>query len=187
MKQSAEELVRRATAAFNAGRREDARRFCEQGLKREPGEPTLSHLFAAMLLADGAIAPARAQIEISLKRRPNHAAARLLAARIARAEKDFDAALRHLDAAIALAPQRDTFVEQARTLDQAGYRAQAREAWQAIQKVIPDHQEAAARLGRLAFEDGDLATAAALLARATEKDAPASVWFDLGVVHQDQR
>jgi Flp pilus assembly protein TadD len=54
-------------------------------------------------------------------------------------------------------------------------------------KVIPDYQEAAARLGRLSFEDGDLAGAAALLARATASEAPASVWFDLGLVRQDQR
>jgi tetratricopeptide (TPR) repeat protein len=187
MNNSAEDIIRRATAAFNAGRREDAQKLCEQGLKREPGEPMLSHLFAAVLFADGAIAPARAQIEISLKSRPDHAAARLLAARIARADKDFDAALAHLDAAIALAPQRETFVEKARTLDQGGLKGRAREAWQAIQKVIPDHPEAAARLGRLAFEDGDLATAASQLAQATEKDAPASVWFDLGLVSQDQR
>src|SRR6516225_6406591 len=48
----------------------------------------------------------------------------------------------------------------------------------------PTHQEAAARLGRMAFDDGDLTTAASLLERAT---APASVWLDLGVARQDLR
>jgi tetratricopeptide (TPR) repeat protein len=187
MTDRAEDIVRRAAAAFNAGRRDEAKNLCERGLRQMPGEPMLCHLCAAVLFANGEIAPARAQIELSLKSRPNNAAARLLAARIARTEKDFDAALAHLDAAIALAPQRDAFVEKARTLDQAGLKTQAREAWQAIQKVVPDHQEAAARLGRLAFEDGDLATAATLLARATADEAPASVWFDLGLVRQDLR
>ena len=80
-----------------------------------------------------------------------------------------------------------SFVEKARTLDQAGLRAEAREAWRAILKVIPQHQEAASRLGRLAFEDRDYATAASLLEQATAGEAPASAWFDLGLVRQDLR
>jgi tetratricopeptide (TPR) repeat protein len=187
MTDRAEDIVRRATAAFNAGRRDEARQLCERGLTRVPNEPMLEHLLAAVLFANGEIAPARARIETSLKSRPDHIAARLLAARIARTDKDFDAALAHLDAAIALAPQRGTFVEKARTLDQAGLKRQAREAWQAILKVIPQHQEAASRLGRLAFEDRDYATAASLLEQATAGEAPASVWFDLGLVRQDLR
>jgi tetratricopeptide (TPR) repeat protein len=187
MTDRAEDIVRRAAAAFNAGRRGEAQQLCERGLTRVPNEPMLEHLLAAVLFANGEIAAARTHIETSLKSRPDHAAARLLAARIARTDKDFGAALAHLDAAIALAPQRDAFIEKARTLDQAGLTTQAREAWQAIQKVIPDYQEAAARLGRLSFDDGDLATAASQLARATARDAPASVWFDLGLVRQDQR
>jgi len=181
----AEDIVRRAAAAFNAGRADEARRLCEQGLSRTPGEPMLSHLLAAVLFAAHDVAAARTHIAASLARRPDNAAAQLLAARIARASKDYDAALAHLDRAIALAPQREAFLEKARTLDQAGQRAPAREAWQAILKVIPDHQEAAARLGRFSWEDGDLTAAAAHLIRAATGDAPATVWFDLGLVRQD--
>jgi tetratricopeptide (TPR) repeat protein len=181
----AEDIVRRAAAAFNAGRADDARRLCEQGLSRTPGEPMLSHLLAAVLFAAYDVAAARGHIAASLARRPDNAAAQLLAARIARASKDFDAALTHLDRAIALSPQRELFLEKARTLDQAGHRAQALAAWQAILKVIPDNQEAAARLGRLSWEDGELAAAASYLARATAGEAPAPVWFDLGLVRQD--
>ena len=47
--------------------------------------------------------------------------------------------------------------------------------------------EAAARLGRLAWEDADYAAAAILLERATANEAPAPVWFDLGLVGQDLR
>lgn len=187
MKDRAEDIVRSAAAAFNAGQAGEARRLCEQGLARAPREPMLSHLLAAMLFAQQDIATARFHIENSLSLRPDNAPARLLAGRIARAADDFAAALAHFDRAIALNPQREAFVEQARTLDQAGLRGPAREAWAAILKVIPDHQEAASRLGRLAFEDGDLAAAAAYLDRATAADAPASVWFDLGVVRQDLR
>jgi tetratricopeptide (TPR) repeat protein len=187
MTDTAESLVRRATAAFNAGRRDEARRLCEQGLARDPGEPMLSHLLAAVLFSTNDIKAARGHIETSLARRPDNAAAHLLAARVARAEQDFDAALSHLDRGIAVAPQRDAFVEKARTLDQAGLKAQAREAWQAILKVIPQHQEAASRLGRLAWENGDHATAASLLEQATAGEAPASAWFDLGLVRQDLR
>ena len=187
MKETAEDIVRRATAAFNAGRADEARKFCEQGLSRQPGEPLLSHFLAAVLFAQKDAASARGHIETSLAKRPDNAAAQMLAGRIARSAGDFESALSHIDRAIALAPQRDAFVEKARTLDQAGLRAQAREAWAAILNVIPRHQEAATRLGRLAFEDGDLAAAASYLERATTGDAPASVWFDLGLVRQDLR
>jgi tetratricopeptide (TPR) repeat protein len=186
-KPTAEDIVRRATAAFNSGQREEARRLCEEGLSGEPGEPMLNHLLAAVLFSQGEIQPARAHVETSLVNRPGNAAAHLLAARIARAAKDFDTALKHLDRAIAIAPQREVFIEKARTLDQAGLRPQAREAWRAILDVVPQNTEAAARLGRLAWEDGDHAIAASLLERAVSGDAPASVWFDLGLARQDLR
>ncbi|WP_369725917.1 tetratricopeptide repeat protein [Bradyrhizobium sp. LLZ17] len=182
-----ETLVRRATEAFNSGKPDEAQRLCEQGLAREPGDPVLHHLLAAVLFSRNAIAPAHAHIDVSLAKRPGNAAARLLAARIARSEGNFDVALAHIDSAIATSPQREMFVEKARTLDQAGLRAQARESWRAILKVIPGHQEAAARLGRLTWEDGDPATAANLLEQAVATGAPASVWFDLGVARQDLR
>ena len=137
-KPTAEEIVRRATAAFNSGR-------------------------------------------------PDGAAAHLLAARIARVAKDFDGALSHLDRAIAIAPQREVFLEKARALDLAGLKPQAREAWRAILEVVPGNIEAAARLGRLAWEDGEHASAVTLLERAVRGEAPASVWFDFGLVRQDQR
>jgi tetratricopeptide (TPR) repeat protein len=189
---SAEDIVRRATAAFNAGKPDEARALCEEGLRRAPDQPMLHHVLAAVLFAKGDVASARVHIEASLAKQPGNAAARMLAARIARTAKDFGAALSHLDLSIATAPQREAFLEKARTLDQASalqkeLRPQAREAWRAILKAIPQAQEAAARLGRLAWEDGDHTEAATLLERAVAGDAPASVWFDLGVVRQDLR
>jgi tetratricopeptide (TPR) repeat protein len=182
-----EDIVRRATAAFNAGRRGEARKLCEEGLISTPGEPMMSHLLAAVLFASGENEPARGYVEASLVKRPDHAAARLLAARLARVVGDFDCALSHLDRAIAIAPQREAFIEKARTLDQAGLRPQARQAWNAIMEVVPDNVEAAARLGRLAWEDGEAALALRFLERATQAEVPASVWFDLGLVRQDLR
>ena len=182
---SAEDVVRRATAAYNSGQPDAARQLCEDGLKRQPGDPMLSHLLAAVLFSKGEIQSAHTHVETSLTNRPDNAAAHLLAARIARAAKDFDGALTHLDRVIAMAPQRDAFLEKARTLEQAGLRPQAREAWRAILDAVPQNVEAAARLGRLAWEDGDHGGAAALLERAASSDAPASVWFDLGLVRQD--
>jgi tetratricopeptide (TPR) repeat protein len=184
-KSTAEDVVRRAAAAFNSGQREQARHLCEEGLNRRPGDPMLHHLLAAVLFSNGEMQSARSHVETSLAMRPENAAAQLLAARIARAAKDFDSALLHLDRVIATAPQREAFLEKARTLDQAGLRPQAREAWRAILDAVPQNTEAAARLGRLAWEDGDHAKAAALLERAAAADAPASVWFDLGLVRQD--
>jgi tetratricopeptide (TPR) repeat protein len=184
---TAEGIVRQATAAFNAGRRDDARRLCEQGLAREPGEAMLSHLLAAVLFAAGEFQPARAHIDASLVSRPDSAPAQLLAGRIARGLGDFDNALIHLDRALALAPQREALFEKARTFDAAGLKPQAREAWGAILKALPQNQEAAARLGRLAWEAHENASALSLLERAAIGEAPASVWFDLGVVRQDLR
>jgi tetratricopeptide (TPR) repeat protein len=184
---TAEDIVRCATAAFNSGKPDEARKLCEQGLSRQPGDPMLNHLLAAVRFSQGEIQSARAHVETSLAKRPGNAAAHLLAARIARAARDFDGALTHLDRVIAIAPQREVFLEKARTLDQAGLRLQAREAWRAILEVVPQNQEAAARLGRLAWEDGDHTIAASFLERAVKSDAPASVWFDLGLVRQDLR
>jgi tetratricopeptide (TPR) repeat protein len=186
-KHSPEDIVHRATAAFNAGRRDEARQLCEHGLSHQPGDPMLGHLLAAVLFSQGEIQAARAHIETSLAKRPGNAPAHLLASRIARAEKDFEAALAHLDRLIALKPQREAFVEKARTLDQAGLRVQAQQAWRAILEVVPDNIEAAARLGRMAWEDGDPALAVPLLERAARGEAPASVWFDFGVARQDLR
>ena len=182
-----EDIVRRATTAFNAGRRDEARQLCEDGLIGSPDEPMLSHLLAAVLFASGETEAAQGHIETSLIKRPDNAAARLLAARLARTAGDFDGALSHLDRAIAIAPQREAFVEKARTHEQAGLRRQARQAWKAILDVVPDHLEAAARSGRLAWEDGEIALAEKFLERAAQTEVPASVWFDLGLVRQDLR
>ena len=189
---TAEEIVRRATAAFNAGQPDTARVLCEQGLTRRPGDAMLHHLLAAVLFSLGEIETAGSHVKTSLAKRPDNAAAQLLAARVARAAGDFGDALSHLDRVIAIAPQREAFLEKARTLDQAAHhhadlRPRAREAWRAILEVIPGHPEAAARLGRLAFEDGDPSLAASLLERAVTAEVPASVWFDLGLVRQDLR
>src|SRR5258707_10903395 len=111
MQEAAEHIARRATTAFNAGRREEARQLCEQGLARQPGEPMLGHLLAAVLFAQNEIELARAHLGTSLAKRPDSAAAQLLAARIARAAGDIAGALSHLDRAIAIAPQREVFLE----------------------------------------------------------------------------
>jgi tetratricopeptide (TPR) repeat protein len=187
MTKAAEDTVRQATAAFNAGRRDEARRLCEQGLAHAPGDAMLNHLLAAVLFSAGALQPAHLHIETSLANRPDSAPALLLAARIARALGDFDAALTHLDRVLVLSPQRETLFEKARTLEAAGLKPQAREAWRAILEAMPQDPEAAARLGRLASEAGDHRTARSLLERATTGKTPASVWFDLGVVCQELR
>lgn len=147
----------------------------------------LSHLLAAVLFSAGELQPARRHIDASLSSRPDSAPAQLLAGRIARGLGDFDAALVHLDRALTLAPQREALFEKARTLDAAGVKPQAREAWRAILEALPQSQEAAARLGRLAWEDGEYAAAVSLLERATRGKAPASAWFDLGLARQDLR
>src|ERR1700722_3603435 len=92
-----EDIVRRATTAFNAGRRDEARGRCEQCLIASRGEPMLSHLLAAVLFASGEPEAAREHVEASLAKRPDNAAARLLPGRLARAAGGFGRALSHLD------------------------------------------------------------------------------------------
>lgn len=79
---SVEDTLRRATAAFNAGRHDEARKLCETGLARTPDEPALHHLLAAILFTGGQHEAARYHIETSLRARPGHPQAQLLAARI---------------------------------------------------------------------------------------------------------
>lgn len=181
----AEEIIRRAVAAFNSGRHEYAQAFCEQGLAQQPREPTLNHLLAAMLFKRGEVSAARGRITTSLENKPDNVAALLLAGRIARSEKDFDGALSYLGRAAARGTNREVLLETARTLDQAGDVAAARRAWRAILQTNPQSHEAMARLGRLCWEDGNLSEAASLLEGAVAGDCPASTWFDLGVVRQD--
>ena len=71
---TAEGIVRRATAAFNAGQPDMARALCEQGLTRRPGDPMLHHLLAAVLFSKGEIATAGIHVKTSLTKRPDNAA-----------------------------------------------------------------------------------------------------------------
>ena len=180
-----QDQMRRIVADFNAGRHDQARLLCEEGLRRTPDEPALNHLLAAVLFAKGEVAEARAHIRASLSIRADNASAHVLAGRIARAAKDFEPALHHFARAAELAPGVAVLIEGARTLDEAGDRSQAYQAWQAVARADPSSAEAAARLGRILFEDGMPAEAAPLLERAVKGDAPASAWFDLALVRQD--
>lgn len=181
----AQEIVRQAIAAFNAGRHREAQKLCEQGLARQPLEPTLNHLLAAMLFKRGEFAVARERIAASLGANPNQGPALLLASRIAGSEGDFDAALSYLKRAAALGATPEILLQTARTLDQAGRRDEAMAAWRQILRALPQSREAMARLGRLSWQDGRLSEAASLLESAVAGDCPASTWFDLGVVKQD--
>jgi tetratricopeptide (TPR) repeat protein len=181
----AQDIVRKAVTAFNSGRHQDAEKLCEQGLARQPLEPTLNHLLAAMLFARSEFSSARERISASLAANPKNLAALLLAARIARSEKDFKAALSYLKSAAALGTTPEILLETARTLDQAGAGSDARPAWRAVLQAVPQSHEAMARLGRLCWEEGSLDEAASLLERAVAGDCPASTWFNLGVVRQD--
>src|SRR6266581_4556082 len=111
----APDIVLKAVAAFNSGRHRDAQKLCEQGLARQPLDPTLNHLLAAMLLKRSEFSSAQKRISASLAANPKNPAALLLAGRIARAENDFKAALSYLKSAAALETNLEVLLETART------------------------------------------------------------------------
>jgi len=77
----------------------------------------LHHLLAAVLFSKNEIQPARTHVETESGQRPADAARTPFspARASARAARDFDGALSHLDQAIAITPQREVFLEKART------------------------------------------------------------------------
>jgi len=177
--------IRQAAAAFNAGRTDEARRLCEDGLRRFPNQPTLNHFLAAVLFSAGELAAARERIEASLAAAPDHPPARLLAAKIARAAGDGVDALAHLDHLPRANMTPEALLERARALSLTGRNDDAKSAWRAVLAATPQSHEAMARLGRLAWDYGERAAARDYLERATRGDCPASTWFDLGLVRQD--
>ncbi|MER8824062.1 MULTISPECIES: tetratricopeptide repeat protein [unclassified Mesorhizobium] len=181
------DLIRRAVAAFNSGNHDQAMHLCAFGLGQHPGDPALCHLLAAVLFARADMPGARARIEASLAVRPDNVPALILACRIARAEGRFEAALQQLDRAAKLSLQAEILIERARTLDQAGDAPAARECWTLVLQRDPKSQEAAARLGRLAWQRGAPAEAEGFLERAVAGGGHPAAWFDLGLVRQDMR
>ena len=147
---TAEDIVRRATVAFNAGQPDEA----QEALRTGPAPRTRrSHAQSSArrrAVFQGRAAPARDADRGQPRKTPRQRRRRCCSRRGSRARaKDFDAALAHLDRSIAVAPQREAFVEKARTLDQAGLQdAQAREAWRAILEVCRSTRRPPARLGR---------------------------------------
>ncbi|ESX60083.1 hypothetical protein X760_18110 [Mesorhizobium sp. LSHC422A00] len=182
-----DDLIRRALAAFNSGNHRQAIDVCELGLKQHPGDPALCHLLAAVLFAEADLPEARARIEASLATRPDNAPALILACRIARAEGRFEAAFQFLDRAARLSSQAEMLVERARTFDQAGDAPAASASWTLVLQRDPKSGEAAARLGRLAWQRRAAVEAEGLLERAVAGGGHPSAWFDLGLVRQDMR
>ncbi|WP_095202445.1 tetratricopeptide repeat protein [Mesorhizobium carmichaelinearum] len=181
------DLIRRAVAAFNSGNHGQAVDLCELGLKQHPGDSALCHLMAAVLFARADLPEARARIEASLAARPDNVPALILACRIARAQGRLEAALQHLDRAARQSSQAEILLERARTLDQAGDAAAARECWTLVLRQDPESAEAAARLGRLAWKSGASVEAEGFLERAVAGGGQPAAWFDLGLVRQDMR
>ncbi|MBB3594838.1 tetratricopeptide (TPR) repeat protein [Rhizobium sp. BK529] len=120
-----ENQVRRIVADFNAGRLDQAMSLRETSLRQNRSDPTLNHLFAAILFGKGDAAKASIYIEMSLADTPDNAPGRLLAGRIARSWRDFDRAIFHLSRAATLSPSVEILLEQARTFDVARDRNRA--------------------------------------------------------------
>ena len=69
--------------------RDEARACASAGSRGEPGDPMLTICWPRCCFRRGELEPARRHIEASLAKRPGNAAARLLAARIARGRRRF--------------------------------------------------------------------------------------------------
>jgi tetratricopeptide (TPR) repeat protein len=179
------ERLRRAVAAFNGGRSEEAQRLCAEGLRTAPRNPALNHLMATISFARGELAAAQSAILTALAGEGGTAPRHLLAARIFFAGGDLPSALRHCEQSLALGPTTQALLEHARLLTALrDHRAIA--AWRAVLATGAVHTaEAKARLGRLLWEGGELDEAVRWLTDAADADAPASVWFDLATARED--
>lgn len=178
-----EKQVQAIVAAFNAGRQADALRLCRKAVRSSPQDPVFNHLLAAASFAVHDNALALSSAELSLSVGSENPAVRLLAGRAARALGRLKAAEDHFRQLPPSMP--GALVELARTLEQADKREQARLVWGHARQIDPASHEAAARLGRLLWEAGDFEGARDHLEFAVTGRAPASAWFDLGLVRQD--
>lgn len=143
---------------------------------------------AAALFNAGHADEARALCEAGLRQFPNQAALNHLLAAVLLSTGDAHAARAPIGASLAAAPNHAPARLLATKIARAlGLTEEAAAAWRVVLTADPHHREAMARLGRLAWETGDLAQARVLLEGAVAGDCPASTWFDLGVVRQDLR
>ena len=171
---NAEDIVRRATAAFNSGRPDEARQLCEQGLRR------------AARRADAASSARRRAVfqernsagPHSRRDQPCQAARQCRGTSSRRADRTRRRRISTAHCRISIGRSRSRrngkpFSKRpGRWIRRVSGRRRARPGGQSW-KSLPQHQEAAARLGRLAWEDGEHAVAATYLERAAVNDAPA--------------
>lgn len=180
---SIEGYIRQIVAAFNAGEHSEAIRISRTALVANHLDPVLNHLLAAACFAIQDNVGALAAGEQSLSVRPDDPKVLLICGRAARALNRLDLAEMHFRRL----PENflEGRIELARTLEMLGKRPHAQKIWAQVRKAQPSSREAAARLGRLQWEDGHFENARALLELAVEDNAPASAWFDLGLARQD--
>lgn len=181
-----EDLVRRAARAFNAGQRDEARKLCETGLAQAPGDPALNHLLAAILFAADNHEAAQVHVERSLREKPDHAPARLLAARIS--DRAGSTAQRHAawQAALALSPRsHEAMARLGRVLWEQGHATDAaRLLTQAVTGDVPASAWFDLALARQDLRD--LAGAEAAYRKVlVQKPDNAEAAVNLGVVRQD--
>jgi tetratricopeptide (TPR) repeat protein len=86
------------------GRLQEAVVTCRRGLARYPQYATARIILAKALAADGAVDDALAEVETVLGATPNDAGAHRLASELERQRGRIEAAVRHLEAAVALDP-----------------------------------------------------------------------------------
>lgn len=178
------EILRRAVAAFNAGRSEEAWRLCAAGLRAAPRNPALNHLMATISFARGELAAAETAILTALAGQAGTLPRHLLAAKIFGAGGNLPAALQHCEQALTLGRTPEVLLEHARLLTALRDKG-AIAAWRAALAADARSAEAKARLGRLLWEGGEFEEAVRWLTDAANAKAPASVWFDLATARED--
>ena len=87
-----------------AGRGADAIAVCREGLARHPHYTTARLILAKAYVAEGDLARALVEVEALLRENPKDVQCQRLAAEIHRRRGAMDAAVRHLEAAVALDP-----------------------------------------------------------------------------------
>ncbi|GGC81571.1 tetratricopeptide repeat protein [Undibacterium terreum] len=183
------DTVAAAVAAFNAGNMELASHICLQIVQGETGDPGAHQLLSLIALEQGQLAVAREHIGCSLRQRPDHVPALVIAGKVARAEGDLGTAIVYCQQAVVLSPAdfESNYLCALLILEQGDLMV-AKRLFERLVDLHPRNALAWAALGSVLQQTGLAQTAITALERALALEPRlGEAWFNLGLARQDMQ